>query len=104
MPPIGRGVFSMRADDYRAQLIRHLQNRNAERAKLVADLQEENERDSAVMARVSAPLPEENLCMQCWYVHGAKSTMSAMAARLDDPPGTERLECLACGLGWAVPQ
>jgi len=92
------------AETYRAQLIRHLQNRNAERARQVADLQEENARDSAIMARVSELLPEPTLCMQCWYLHGVRSHMRTVDSRPGDPPDTARLGCPNCDLGWTVPQ
>lgn len=94
---------SEESESYRLQMLRRLENKysNAKPAKVreaekvIAQFREEEARERETIARLRSPLPEPDLCPECWFLHANLSKLYAVPA--DDPKKFDRMKCGQCG-------
>jgi hypothetical protein len=95
--------MSKESEEYRLQMLRHLQARLGrpkpsevlEAEQVVAKFRKEEEEAGAQIARLGLPLPNPDLCPQCFYLHGRSSKLSP--ARAKDAANFDKFECRVCG-------
>ncbi len=96
-------VMSKESESYRTQMLRHLEEKYNkskpaevfEAEKVIAKYRDEHESGRAAIQRLRSPLPEPNLCPQCWFLHERHTFMMPSAH-----PGSDkydRMTCRACG-------
>ncbi|MDE3181006.1 MAG: hypothetical protein KGM47_15270 [Acidobacteriota bacterium] len=91
-----------KSESYRLQMLRRLQNRYSqgdppevlEAEETIAKFREQKARDREAIKRLSAPLPEPNLCPECWFIHGRTSPLRAVPH--PEPKKFDRFVCDQC--------
>ena len=79
------------SDDWRAALIDRLKQRNEALKQEAAELQAEEMANNEKLARLGSPLPEPDLCPQCYYLHGIRSPLRPI-----EHPNSERFDRIEC--------
>lgn len=95
--------MSEKSETYRLHMLRRLQNRYSkndppemlEAEKVIAELRAQKERDRAAIARLSAPLPDDDLCPACFFMHGQHHKLVAVL-HPTEPDKFDRWICLTC--------
>ncbi len=94
--------MSEESESYRLQMLRRLKQidrgptppKVLKAEKVVAEYREEQARARETIARASLPLPEINLCPQCWINHGHRTFLTAN--HHPSPDRYDRLICSQC--------
>ena len=89
-------------DEKRREIIRQLEYRyqQAQAKHLKAEAEAAEAKDElaklqAARHRVHLPVPEGDICLNCWINHGRSSSYHAI--QHDDPDHFDRMECEGCG-------
>lgn len=94
--------MSEQSESYRLQMLRRLQNRYSkgnppevlEAEQVIAKFRKEKAGAAEQIKRLSAPLPEPDLCPTCWFMHGRRIPLEA---RLHpNPDEFDRMVCTQC--------
>jgi hypothetical protein len=94
--------MSKESESYRRQMLRRLQQKDSdppppevlEAEKVIAKHREEQARAREAIPRARLPLPEPDICPDCWVYHGTKVRLSG--APHPDPGVSDRFECPIC--------
>ena len=94
--------MSKESESYRLQMLRNLKDRYGkakpaevlEAEKVIAQFREQETHDREAIARLSAPLPEPDLCPRCYFYHGKRSLLRPIPAR--DPKHFDAMKCREC--------
>ena len=89
------------AETYRMQMFRRVQNRRHKTKEQIEKLQKEYANDEAAAARLDSPLPEPNICPECWFMHGRK-TQTRPRVHPTQPALYDRRDCPQCN--WVEDQ
>jgi rubredoxin len=95
---------SKESEEYRAGVLRRLEHKYRqskptevlEAEKVVAKYRKEQEQAAPQIARLNQPLPEDNLCPECWFMHGQRSMLYAVSHPTDSDR-FDRMRCRTCG-------
>jgi rubrerythrin len=89
------------SERYRRETLRRLKEMNRrppptevlEAQKMVATFREKQAREREAIARLSSPLPDPELCRECYYLHARFSTLTPIPSEAD----ADWFECPSCG-------
>src|ERR1700722_20330188 len=92
--------MSKESESYRLELLRRLEEKYNkakpsevfEAEQVIAKYRAEQESARAAIPRLRSPLPEPNLCPQCWFLHGRRAFMTPRAH-----PDRDRYDRRVCG-------
>ena len=90
-------------EEYRLRKIRQLEKKYGdtkpaevlEAEKVIAKYRQEEVKANAVKVRCRAPLPAPDLCPQCWFDDGHRSTLRSVDH--PEPAEYDRMKCKTCG-------
>ena len=77
--------MSKESESYRLEMLRRLEEKYSkskpsevfEAEQVIAKYRDEQETARAAIPRLRSPLPEPNLCPQCWFLHGRRTSLTA---------------------------
>jgi hypothetical protein len=95
--------MSKESESYRLEMLRRLEEKYSkskpsevfEAERVIAKYRDEQETARAAIPRLRSPLPEPNLCPQCWFFHGRRTFMTPRVH--PDPERYDRWLCGTCG-------
>ena len=95
--------MSKESESYRLEMLRRLEEKYSkskpsevfEAEQVIAKYRDEQETARAAIPRLRSPLPEPNLCPQCWFLHGRRTFMTPRVH--PDPERYDRRFCGTCG-------
>jgi hypothetical protein len=96
-------MVSKESESYRRQMLRHFKEINdgppptevSEAEKVVMKFREEQTQAREAIPRLSAPLPEPNLCPKCWFLSGKCSFLVGIP-HPTNPAEYDFLKCRSC--------
>lgn len=96
--------MSKESESYRLKMLRRLKQIDSgsppsevlEAKEVVAKYREEQARAREAIPRLGSPLPEPNLCPQCWFLHGRRLPLTAIE-HPTDRDNFDRMKCRICG-------
>lgn len=96
--------MSKESESYRREMLRRLKNKVCgpppaevlEAEKVIAKHRDEQEQAREAIPRLSLPLPDYNLCPQCWFIHGKRVPFTAVE-HPTDRDNLDRMKCRTCG-------
>ena len=91
------------SETYRLEMLRRLERINSEppppevleAQKVIAKHREKQAEAREAIPRLRAPLPEPNLCPECYYLHGNRTFLTAVPH--PDSANFDRMKCVSCG-------
>jgi hypothetical protein len=95
--------MSKESEEYRRHMLRHLEQKFRqskpaevlEAERVIAKYRIEQEQAIPQLERLQKPLPEPDLCPQCYYRDGKTNTL--IAAVHSDPARYDIMKCRLCG-------
>jgi hypothetical protein len=95
--------MSKESEEYRLKMLRQLENLYSkakpsevlEAEKVIAEFRKKQADTDAKILRLRTPLPEPDLCPNCYYLHGHSNMLAAATA--DNPNLFDRMRCKVCG-------
>jgi hypothetical protein len=94
--------MSEESESHRLKMLRRLQQKDnnppppkvMQAEKVIAKYREQKERDHQTLMRLNSPLPEPNLCPDCFYIHDRCSLLMQILG--DDPVHFDTWKCETC--------
>jgi ribosomal protein S27AE len=91
------------SESYRLQMLRTLEKLDSgppppevvEAEKTIAKYREKQAQACETISRLNSPLPDEDSCPRCWFMHGRRSSLDAIPH--PDPDNSNRWKCSTCG-------
>jgi hypothetical protein len=91
------------SEHYRLEMLRHLQHKYRqskptevlEAEQVIAKYRKEQEHTGPQIRRLQMPLPEPDLCPQCYYLEGNANLL--VTAVHPNPDRWDKMKCRVCG-------